>query len=515
MVQKSLKMERNLMDDSLKNTYHYAYMITKIKRTIELGRKNDAHGFSSIWNDIKEDIVAFCKIITSLDYKLGSCIWNNLEKCTGYQLLELSDELEQMIPLFYQAINRIGHNHFETGELAFKCSSSGFLSLSKEDNLLCSEIDPMWEAYLLANTLYEPQMTIFCSIGCSMGYLPYQIYSLSSETIDIYIIERDISYIEIAMKYGVLSWIPDEHLHFYIGEPIEMLDFYATLLESHSDEIISYFEEFRISEFDVDTNNIFTNLRMNSNTERFFGEISSINFYNNIKNVNEILTSKLTSDNREWLVIAAGPSLDDYIEEIASDYKKYSIICVGTVLKKLLKRGIIPDYVAILDPTEYVYRQIEGISNFEATLLIGPTTNWKIAANYYGKKYLLPGRCIAREKDFFKNKGIEQYELGSTVSYMAILSAIKISDCKTINIVGLDLSYPTDKSHANDTADNHSVNTEKMVEVRSMSGNPVKTTPQFMKYITEIEDLLSINSNINYINWSNNGAYITGTKLRK
>jgi hypothetical protein len=55
--------------------------------------------------------------------------------------------------------------------------------------------------------------------------------------------------------------------------------------------------------------------------------------------------------NKKILIIAAGPSLDEYMDWIQINQSKFVIICVDVILKKLEKHNIIPDIVFSIDPS--------------------------------------------------------------------------------------------------------------------------------------------------------------------
>ncbi len=55
--------------------------------------------------------------------------------------------------------------------------------------------------------------------------------------------------------------------------------------------------------------------------------------------------------NKKVLIIAAGPSLDGYIEWIKENQHKFIIVAVDVILRKLEKHNIVPDIVFSIDPS--------------------------------------------------------------------------------------------------------------------------------------------------------------------
>ncbi len=65
----------------------------------------------------------------------------------------------------------------------------------------------------------------------------------------------------------------------------------------------------------------------------------------------EYIYEKKILDEKSVLLIAAGPSLDKYIDWIEEHQDKFIIVCVDVILRKLEKHNIIPDIVVSIDPS--------------------------------------------------------------------------------------------------------------------------------------------------------------------
>ena len=77
---------------------------------------------------------------------------------------------------------------------------------------------------------------------------------------------------------------------------------------------------------------------------------------NYVKNKDRFIDATILNDNpifknKEVLIIAAGPSLDNYIDWIEEHQDKFIIICVDVILRKLEKYNIVPDIVVSIDPS--------------------------------------------------------------------------------------------------------------------------------------------------------------------
>ena len=67
-------------------------------------------------------------------------------------------------------------------------------------------------------------------------------------------------------------------------------------------------------------------------------------------NSDKIIKNKILKD-KHVLLIAAGPSVDNYIDWLIEHQDKFIIICVDVILKKLEKYNVIPDIVVTIDPS--------------------------------------------------------------------------------------------------------------------------------------------------------------------
>ena len=154
--------------------------------------------------------------------------------------------------------------------------------------------------------------------------------------------------------------------------------------------------------------------------------------------------------------------MDDNLDFLKENQGKKTVIAVGTVFRKLLECGITPDLVAVLDPQERTYQQMEGLEGEKVPMLVAVTAYWKFAANYQGDKYLVPLVGVHEEKE-----KEEPWVIGGTVTHLAIEAAVRFG-AKKIYLVGVDLAYPNGLSHAEGTMDRTVKSTEDMLPVKGV-----------------------------------------------
>lgn len=92
---------------------------------------------------------------------------------------------------------------------------------------------------------------------------------------------------------------------------------------------------------------------------------------NKFLNFDFILEEKIL-ENKRILIIAAGPSLDDYIEWIEKNQDRFIILSVDVILKKLEKHRIVPDIVFSIDPSHLCasYLSTEDINYLKNSAVI-------------------------------------------------------------------------------------------------------------------------------------------------
>ena len=93
------------------------------------------------------------------------------------------------------------------------------------------------------------------------------------------------------------------------------------------------------------------------------------------------------------VVVAAGPSLQRNIDQLAELADRAVIICVQTTFKMLVDRGIRPHFVTSLDYHEMSKRFFEDIDDFSRTHLIAePKVTWHVPDTYAGPTSMLDSR---------------------------------------------------------------------------------------------------------------------------
>lgn len=506
------------MVDFLEDIYRHSKTIFNIKLAIQQAHYGYNANIQDIWDDISPNLIDLLEITHNKDSKLANSLSSELSKAVAYttngtdDYISFADTLENLIPDFYKAISLFGQIDESSDKYIYKSSKIGFLSLTdiKEQKRLNSSIDPMWEAYEHAQKIYNPTMMSYHFIEIDLGYLPYQIFILSNCSIDIYIYSLSQDSIDNAIDFGVLSWIPESKLHIIVNnDPIELLSTLVSARDSNEDGY--YFHPLAASLFPGNFSVLIRNSYIEHMNHYYFEALKISNAYRNMKNVPKWLNSftpkHLCS---EWAILAGGPSLDSQVDYIKEHRNQFTLLCVSTILNKILNLGIEPDCVITFDSQNRTYNHFKDLPFSTVPLLLGINGNWQFGEYYSGPKYLVPCLSSPEITNILKSSNLEIFDPGSTVSTLALKIAIYFK-AQQIRLFGFDLSYPNHKSHALGTVDFKEVSYEGMHLIPSVSGENVYTTPTFHYYLDEISELIKNTPNVTFINHSDIGADIPGT----
>ncbi len=506
-----------MAEDFIEEIYNKSTVIFEIKRIIKYCRRNQAHLLQIDWKYLQQPITDFCKDTAMLDSHLGTQLWNEFVSVVNeidqndYNLA--ADHLESLIPQMYKAIELIGEIDVTDDIYRLFSTKSGFLGIQNisTNDYLTGIIDPAWESYEKACEIYRPTMTKFCTLGCNLGYLCWQMYEVSNQSIDIYIYDLDATMYNYAINYGVLSKIPSEKIHLIIDNDSSSLVLkYLDNYDSYSnDKTVLNMEPDTIDNLSIGKDSILS-LFITLNSDKNLYSLCRHNFYRNIDNVpTSILKFSPKTKSKDYIIVGGGPSVDYCLDYIKENIGKKTILAATTVYEKLLQENIIPDAIVCVDPQNRTFGHIEKVTNFSSPLILTDMANWQFGEKYKGRKYIIPTGDYFFAKRHYLDININTWETHGTVVGTCIDIAAYLG-AKQIDLIGVDLSYPENHTHASGTMDNSIVNQNDLIQIKSNNGDNVYTSKIFMHYIATIEQLIKKYSASQFSNLSKNGAYIKG-----
>lgn len=220
------------------------------------------------------------------------------------------------------------------------------------------------------------------------------------------------------------------------------------------------------------------------------------------------------------IIVAAGPSLDKNIHEIANAQENAIIISADTALPTLLKQGVVPDFVTAIDYKELTYEKIAGTAADgrcrEISLICTSWVTHKVTKVFPAKSIFWAFSANALENWMNRLIGGSVLIPGAgTVAHLNFISA-DVMGCAPIIFVGQDLSFTDEKGHASNVTLSSRHHTKQLLDapegvmsVKGWDGNPVTTNRQMHSYRCGFEKMIK-RVRAEVINATEGGAFIEG-----
>lgn len=229
------------------------------------------------------------------------------------------------------------------------------------------------------------------------------------------------------------------------------------------------------------------------------------------------LIQKFKKKNQEELyaavLVSAGPSLDKNISDLKKAKGKMFIIAVDTAIRPLLQADIVPDLFITIDPAKdlFLFEQ-EGVGEVPMVLSIGVKKG--VSKIHKGRHFyvLNSGDYMANIMKQYKKKVVSTSSGGSVATDAFVL--LRKMGFKTIILVGQDLAYPGNRSHAKAAYDDM-VDQSKGIyfEVEDIHGGQVLTRVDMNHYRRWFEDEIAADNNLHVIDATEGGALIRGSEI--
>lgn len=527
------------MDENIKKLYDFyrgnALLITKIRRAEQSYRKQLYGTAGNLVTEISLDL----RRLESYPLYYDSEIFQNglfgiISSYQSEDYVLCADSLNYfiqsvMIPVQQAVFTDLqdylteiyeSYNQITRGLIDFEETSCGYATLlyhSDKAKYLCSTNDPMAEAYALAKENFDPKANAYHIWGMGLGYHVYALYQITHGSTDIYVYDNDQILFDIARSGDLGSWqnvFNDPKIH--LIHDTDITKFSASLLAEGAKFILHLPSIHKLSENTIqekERKSILKKLQITINTFEEKRDDIYLNFYKNLKNSDGFAEELFPEYAGQTVVlVAAGPSLDKNIhvlKEAMYNNAPIKVICVGTVLKKLIKACITPDAFFEMDASNIAYVQIEGIESLDVPLILDSSTYFGISQNYKGKKYL----ACQTGFDPAERTGHKLFNTGSSVTTLALDFAIQ-AKAKRIILIGCDMAYTGDTSHAEGTVQRHNTSVDTTVPVKEYYGGTVKSSVQLSFFREWIENRIKEQDteDIEIINATEGGAYIEGTR---
>lgn len=323
---------------------------------------------------------------------------------------------------------------------------------------LHSKYNPSREISQLIEKI-SPDSNAAIFLGFGLGYGPIE-FAKKYPSIPLIIIEENPLYVFTA--FSVLDWesvFRHEKVIFVIGADSTSASNLALT-------------------FGNDNLQFFSNKSQTSHAQDYFDEIKSL--CNRAKQKDEINTNTLEKFSHLWLrnscknlphleskkgvadyfnlcqnqkigdlpfvVIAAGPSLENILPHLAELKKRSVLVCVDTALKACLEVGVEPDFIVLVDPQYACALHLEFLES-PSSILITESAAWPSVFRFKCKEIIMCSSLFPVGQFFEKQLG-NKGELGAGGSVTTTSwDFSRKCGAKRIYIAGMDLGFPGRQTH--------------------------------------------------------------------
>ncbi len=374
----------------------------------------------------------------------------------------------------------------------------------------------------------EPQKNDFIVIyGLGLGYILDEVYTRYSSRIFVY--EPDINVIRFVMQNVDLTHILSDPRVYISNDCEELCKKIGEQYLSHDKLEIVFLKNYGLikpQELIKLTNTLFNTCKAkitDINTLRKASKIWVKNIIANIENnrfIKPLYNLDGTITRGTALVLSAGPSLADNIENIKKNRHKFILFAIGKTLKTLEANGITPDFAVFADAQADIKEISELAPSFISKInFIGDIkSDYQVSGANWKDKFFYFANNTEFITKIATKYAIKQYPAIATSTLNALLCASQMG-FKEIALCGFDLAFKEATAYCDGSTisikdDKVTINGETSYEkalVKSVSGEMVSTREDFAAFIKQCENNLKlISDDVKLYNITDFGAYIKG-----
>ena len=345
-------------------------------------------------------------------------------------------------------------------------AKNGQLFAIENETRLHSSYNPQKEAFNAVNTVEVAQKGTTVFYGFGLGYHLVE-WSKVYKDKKLIVIEPEIEHFLAALALTDLSEVFNvENLVFAVscqcdqvisllenGQKFNIgnsgiLDCFFFDIPAFSNHAKEYFEQLK----QLVKRNIQKN-KINTATFKKFGKRWCKNSIKNIVQYSKhegigIFCDK-ASDGLPFLIVGAGPSVNEILPFLSVIKKKCIIICVETVLWAFIKANVEPDFVILTDPQFWAYKHIANLQAKNSFLITEisvypPVFGFECKNIFLCNSQFPIGNYFERKLDIFDKLG--DLGAGGSVASCAWNFA-KFCGAKEIYTAGLDFSFTEKQTH--------------------------------------------------------------------
>lgn len=331
-------------------------------------------------------------------------------------------------------------------------------STSLQGAALHSKYNPEREAEQLISQFNKKDFDAAVFLGFGLGYAPVAFAKANPE-VPLVLIENDPLFIFTAFNTLDFSKVFEaEKLIFvtkadvqtalsllsgYRGERVKI--FYSKAQNAHNPRFAEDFIELfnrSIKKDEINTNTLekFSLLWMKNSLANlpYLAKTDGIKKYKSV-----LLQTKL---DLPFIVLAAGPSLSTVLPYLAELKKTCILVCVDTALHALLKEGIEPDFIVLVDPQYACARHLEFLKS-PSSVLITESAAYPSVFRFECSEIVMCSSLFPIGQ-YFENRLGNKGKLGAGGSVATTAwDFARICGAKNIYLAGMDLGFPKKQTH--------------------------------------------------------------------
>lgn len=395
---------------------------------------------------------------------------------------------------------------------------------------LHSRYNPQREAKTIVDSLgdIDDQSSILF-YGTGMGYhiqlllekykdVKCYIYEPIPELLNIFLANVNLKKLNTNRIVGLDTTLITRKLESFVDRnrdnvKIVMLPSHSQIYEQENKEFQeSFLKLLRNKKSSLRTNYVFQK-RWIINSLKNFPEV--------LNTPNIILEKEGAFKGKTAVLVAAGPSLNDEIENLREIKEKglAYIFSVGSAVNTLIHHGIHPDAATTYDPrifNQSVFQKMKDEKIADIPMIFGSSVGYETLENYPGKKYhMFMGQDVVA-RYLLEDDSREKLKFMPDAASIAIvtLDLLALLGFSKIILVGQNLGYRGKERYSSGISYSTELSDEEIkngIWVKSVNGNEVLSNTTFNNMRTQMEHYITYMTQISIMNTTKDGAYIEGT----
>lgn len=449
--------------------------------------------------------------------------------------------LRESCPQSWEKIKNIENNldlNMVHVEPAKKEGQTLFINQGNKRVYMHSKYDPLKEAGTIVDgykDVKDGSSVIF--YGTGLGYhieiflkkhpnVNYYIVESVPEILYTYLSEKSLKELPIKRLKGIILGIDEQKIVSFLNNIIDKTrkDTIIVELPIHKSVFPKEYERF----LDIFKRAI-KNKKSELHTEFSFQKRWILNSMKNFKYIvstpNILMEKKGHFKGKPAILVSAGPSLDDEIENLKYIKEKglAYIFSVGSAINTLIYNDIYPHVACTYDPTannQKVFAKVKEQNISDIPIIFGSSVGYETLIDYPGEKYHMITSQDTVSNYYLKTEDESKMNIVFDAPTIAVVTLQLLYQLgfDPIILVGQNLAYKGKKRHSEGieySKDISKEEIEKGIWVKSVDGSEVLTNEGFNRMRKQMEYYISIFTGLKVINTTKGGANIEGTGFKE